>query len=235
MRFTLVAVGLLVGLLMPGSALAQEQPAANPRAFPDTGYTIADDAIWTYFNDHGGSAVFGLPISRELTLLDAQVQLFENAALAVQPDGTVAAVPLASTGLLPYQRFDGLTVPAIDPALAFITPSPEQPNYAARLGAYLGAAVSPNFSAIYAADVWGLPTSAPRADPNNPNFVYQRFQNGVLLADLTSGSVGPLPLGTYLKAILTGQDLPPDLATEAATSPLFKQFATHEAFTPDAA
>ena len=79
------------------------------------------------------------------------------------------------------------------------------------------------------------PRSAPTADPNNPNFIYQRFQNGILMADATSGAVGPLPLGEYFKAILTGQNLPPDLAADASTSPLYRSIDTaDEAFVPDA-
>jgi hypothetical protein len=33
--------------------------------------------------------------------------------------------------------------------------------------------------------------------------------------------------------VLTGQDLPADLAAEAATSPLYRHFAESEAFVPD--
>jgi len=230
MRFTLVVLGLVLVMLVPGVALAQEQD----RSFPDTGYTITSDAIWTYFNDHGGQATFGLPISRSATLFGTEVQLFENAALQVEPDGFVQPLQVTGAGLLPYARFDGLTVPADDPAIAFVAPTSDQPNYPARLAAYLSATVGAQFSG-YAADVWGLPTSAPKADPNNPSFVYQRFQNGILMADLSSGSVGPLPLGRYLKDILTGQGVPSDLQAEAATSPLLGQLATSEAFTPDAA
>jgi hypothetical protein len=34
-----------------------------------------------------------------------------------------------------------------------------------------------------------------------------------------------LPLGAYLRGVLTGQDLPDDLASEAAGSPLSGQYA----------
>ena len=100
MRFTLVVLGLLLATLVPGVALAQEQD----RSFPDTGYTVTSDAIWTYFNDHGGQATFGLPISRSVTLFGSEVQLFENAAMQVQPDGSVRPLQVTSAGLLPYVR-----------------------------------------------------------------------------------------------------------------------------------
>ena len=89
---------------------------------------------------------------------------------------------------------DGLTIPAADPSLVFVAPSADQPNYDARLQAFLNVTVP---------DVWngqpvgfqsnydpalGVPTSAPKADPHNPNFVYQRFQYGVLFYNGTDGT-----------------------------------------------
>ncbi len=230
-RHLLAAFGLAAAVLLPGLAIAQSDPES--RSFPDTGYTITDDAIWAFFNDHGGAATFGAPISREMSLFDAQVQVFENAALQVAGDGSVSVLPLAGVGFLPYSAFDGLTVPAADPAVAFVTPNPDQANYPARLTAFLNATVSPRVAGVYSSDVWGMPTSMLKADPNNPNFVYQRFENGILMADLSTGSAGPLALGSYFKAVLTGQNLPADLASEAAASPFYKHFASDEAFTPD--
>ena len=100
---------------------------------------------------------------------------------------------------------DGLTIPAVDPALVFVAPTPDQPNYDARLQAFLSATVP---------DVWngqpvdflstlndasdvalGLPTSEPAVDPHNPQFVYQRFQNGVLFYNAAEGATSVLPLG----------------------------------------
>jgi hypothetical protein len=81
--------------------------------------------------------------------------------------------------------------------------------------------------------VWGLPKSFAIPDPNNPNFLYQRFENGILFYDSTSGIAAPLPLGRYFKAILSKQNMPADLAAEAATSP-FLGLAPPDAFTPDA-
>jgi hypothetical protein len=244
----LAAAGLLlVAMLTPGFAFAQD----DARVFPDTGYTVADDAIWSFFTQHGGSATFGEPISREFTLMGAPVQLFEDAALRVQPDGSVQAMQLTDPGLLPFTHLNGLTVPAADPAVAFVMPSPDQPNYAARIQVFLQTSVPDSwnglpvqfwstYSSTGGADVWGVPTSAPKADPNNPNFVYQRFQNGILLYDASAGTTQALPLGEYLKDILTGQNLPADLASQSATSPLLRAGGLSstdltDAFVPDAA
>jgi hypothetical protein len=244
---SLAAAGvLLAASLTPGLALAQTDPRVS-----DTGYTIADDAIWSFYSQYGGSATFGEPISREFTLMGSPVQVFQDAALQVQPDGAVQVMQLTDPGLLPYTQLNGLTLPAADPAIAFVTPSPDQPNYAARLQVFTQSSVPDSwngqpvqfwsaYTAAGGAAVWGLPTSAPKADPNNPHFIYQRFQNGVLLYDASAGTTQALPLGEYLKAILTGQNLPADLASQVATSPLLRASGLTgtdltNAFVPDAA
>jgi hypothetical protein len=239
-----LALALL--LSTAGTALAQ----ADPRVFPDTGFSILDDAIWNFFTLHGGSSTFGAPISREFTLMGQPVQIFQNGALQVQPDGSVQALQLTDPGLVPYVHLNGLTVPGADPALGFVAPTPDDPNYSARLQVFLQNTVPDTwngqpvqFWSTYAAaggsSVWGVPTSAPAADPNNRQFVYQRFQNGVLMYDSTAGTTQALPMGAYLKEILSGQNLPTDLASEAASSPLLRGVGVTTAdltvaFVPDA-
>jgi hypothetical protein len=128
---------------------------------------------------------------------------------------------------------DGLTIPSDDPSVGFVAPTPDQPNYDARLQGFLDGLVAPQLQPIYQRDVWGLPTSFAIPDPNNPSFLYQRFENGVLFYDARTGTAAPLPLGRYFKAILSRQNLPPDLAAEAARSP-FLGLAPPDAFVPDA-
>jgi hypothetical protein len=212
-------VALAVGLasLFGGSSVFAQQD--DQRVFADTGYTIADDALWTYFNGFGGPSVFGEPISREFILQGAPTQIFQNAALQVQPDGSVAALRLADPSFLTTSQVDGLSVPTVDPATTFVTPTPDQPNYAARLQVFLGATVPEPFASAYASNggaaVWGLPTSQPTADPNNPSFVYQRFQNGIFFFDATAGTTQPLPLGAYFKSQLQGLTLANSDLTDA--------------------
>jgi uncharacterized cupredoxin-like copper-binding protein len=69
-----------------------------------------------------------------------------------------------------------------------------------------------------------MPTSKPMRDPANHNFIYQRFQRGVMHYDSTCHCTEGLLLADYLKAVMTGQHLPDDLAAQAASSPLFKQY-----------
>src|SRR5262249_10954136 len=40
-------------------------PAPPGRYFPESGFSIRDDAFWEYFNARGGVRTFGFPISRE--------------------------------------------------------------------------------------------------------------------------------------------------------------------------
>ena len=222
-----LALGVGLAALSPGLALARTDPA---RVFTDSGFTIADDAIWSFFNQYGGAATFGEPISREFILLGAPVQLFQNGALQVQPDGSVQAMQLTDPGLVSATQLDGLTVPAADAAIAFVSPTPDQPNYAARLQVFLQSIVPDSwngqpveflstFNSEGGAAVLGLPTSAPKADPSNPNFIYQRFQNGILFYDAASGTTQQLPFGEYLKGLVSSGKL----AAEGA-----------DAFVPDA-
>jgi N-acetylmuramoyl-L-alanine amidase len=73
-------------------------------------------------------------------------------------------------------------------------------------------------------EIWGLPTSRPARDPTNPNFIYQRFQRGIMHYDKGCGCTQGLLLADYVKALLTGRNLPPDLAEQAKGSKLLAQF-----------
>jgi hypothetical protein len=131
--------------------------------------------------------------------MNVMVSMRRLAAAAVvvvgllMPGAALAAGPL-----------DGLTVPQVDPALVFVAPTPDQPNYDARLQAFLEVTVPDTWNDVpvqflstlndTGVDVLGVPTSEPKADPNNPNFVYQRFQDGLLFYNATDGTTSVLPL-----------------------------------------
>ncbi|MCA1644783.1 MAG: hypothetical protein LC797_04675 [Chloroflexi bacterium] len=70
--------------------------------------------------------------------------------------------------------------------------------------------------------LWGLPTSQPAYDPNNHDFIYLRFQRGVMHYDKGCHCTQGLLLTDYLKDLLTGDHLPIDLAAQAADSPLLR-------------
>jgi N-acetylmuramoyl-L-alanine amidase len=73
-------------------------------------------------------------------------------------------------------------------------------------------------------EIWGLPTSNPTRDPTNPDFIYQRFQRGVMHYNKGCGCTQGLLLADYVKSLMTGRNLPPDLAEQARSSKFFGQF-----------
>ena len=151
---------------------------------------------------------------------------------------------------MPYTQFNGATFPASDPHIT--SAAPPATNQAAAL-AFVQAYVpntwegSPvNFYQTFTGTVtcadaypnggcqsqllpgmdlemWGLPTSMPAVDPNNHNFIYQRFQRGVMMYDASNGTTNGVLFGQYLKAILTGIGLPSDLYQESRDSNFWLQ------------
>jgi N-acetylmuramoyl-L-alanine amidase len=73
-------------------------------------------------------------------------------------------------------------------------------------------------------ELWGLPTSRPARDPNNPGFIYVRFQRGIMHYDKACGCTQGLLLADDVKSLLTGANLPPDLVEQARGSKLLNQF-----------
>jgi hypothetical protein len=73
-------------------------------------------------------------------------------------------------------------------------------------------------------ELWGIPTSRPARDPNNHGFIYQRYQRGIMHHDRATGTTQGLLLGSYLKALMTGQELPGDLESQASGSRFYKQY-----------
>jgi hypothetical protein len=78
---------------------------------------------------------------------------------------------------------------------------------------------------LFDLDIWGAPTSKPARDPSNNNFIYQRFQRGIMHYDKGCGCTQGLLLADYLKAVITGNNLPTDLAAQVQTSKYYKQYA----------
>ncbi len=246
-------ISLILGVLIACVALSSS-PASAARQFPETGYSITDDRILDYFDHRGGTRVFGFPISREFDFMGTRVQFFQRAVLQVQPDGGVALLNLLSQDLLPYTHINGSVFPAESPTLVAGSPSPGDPDYATKALDFVRAnapddweGMKTNFFSAFQntvtyqeafpkgdadqgllplinLEIWGLPTSRPTYDPSNGNFVYLRFQRGIMHFDKTSGLTQGLLLGDYLKSVITGRNLPPDLDGEASGSKLYRQY-----------
>jgi len=241
----------VLAVLPPGPP-GQSIPS-DPRYFRETGYRINRDDLWRYFQDRGGLHTFGFPISREFTLLGFDVQLFQRGAMQAQPDGSVRLMNLLQDDLMPFTRINSSVFPAADPDLIEGAPQPAEPDYAEQAVAFLQSHVSNQwgglpvgfFDAYLSAgradsledashqgpcpppghgDPRGLPTSRPAHDPGNHNFVYQRFQRGILHYDAGTRTTQGLLLGDYFKGVLLGRGLPPDLEEQLRDSRFYCQY-----------
>jgi hypothetical protein len=225
------------------------QAVSSDGIFPETGYRIGDPRFQAYFASLGGIRTFGYPTSRPFSLLGTRVQFFQRHVMQVRPDGAVGLLNLLDEGILPYTDFGNATVPLHDPAIASAAPGPATPDYGLAVAGHIAAYVpnewqgmpvgfrdafllpgqlvgeaDPTRQALIGLELLGFPTSEPAADPNNSLFVYQRFQRGVVHFDATTGLAQPLLLADYLKAVMTGQNLPPALEAQAAVSRFYRQY-----------
>jgi len=229
------------------------QPSSVPhdnRYFPQTGYRIDNDVIWDYFNRRGGVPTFGYPTSRTFTFQGFVVQFFQRRIVQLSPDGQARLLNLLDPGLLPYTSFNFSTFPGVDSGLVATAPSPTDQStvlaWVAQHTPDVVAGAPVNFDARFMSTVsaqtafpnggdagllpgidlemWGVPTSQLLVDPNNHNFIYLRWQRGIMHYDATCACTQGVLLADYLKALLTGQNLPADLAREAASSPFLNQY-----------
>lgn len=249
----LVAVVLAVVLALaslPGAGVVEAAPAGQQTArfFPETSFSIDNEAFFAYFQSRGGIATFGYPVSREFVLEDFPVQVFQRGVMQLAPDGSVRLLNLLDEGLMPVTSINFAQFPAIDHALVATLPPVGAPDYGERIAAAVRANVPDQFEglpvnfwqaftapirpagagpdtlALLNLEVWGAPTSPPTFDPNNRAFVYQRFQRGVLHFDASTGTTAGLLLGDWFKAVLTGDGLPLDLEQQMQGSPLLRQY-----------
>ncbi len=235
---------------MPTPALAPH----DARYFRETGFRIDNDAFWDYFNKRGGIRTFGYPVSRTFTFLGFTTQFFQREIMQLGPDGAARTMNVLDTGLMPYTRINGSTFPAPDPGLAALAPAPGTSDYDARVQEFVRSYAPNQFEGLPVnfyqtfqstvtlqdafpqgggnpallpllnLEMWGVPTSLPAYDPNNHNFVYLRFQRGIMHYDATNQVTQGLLLADYLKSIMTGKDLPPDLDAQAKDSQFYHQY-----------
>jgi hypothetical protein len=244
---------LVLALLLAAVAArpAAAQAPGDPRFFAETGYRIDNDAFWSYFHARGGIANFGYPVSRVFTLRGTPVQIFQRRVLQLNGDGSVGQLNVLDPGLMPYTSFNQAVFPAPDPAvigaappatdadavLAFVRQvapdtfngrpvrffSTFQTTVAPAVAFPFGGG-SPGLLLGIDLEMWGVPISNPAADPNNANFIYQRWQRGIMHYDVGCNCTQALLLADYLKAIITGQNLPADVDQQSQGSPFYKQY-----------
>jgi hypothetical protein len=188
-----------------------------------------------------------------MQLLGSRVQLFQRQAIEVRSDGSVGTLNLVDGDLLPLTALGGPDM-APDPSLLARLPPPAPQGYAQRAAAYLdstapndwnslpvhfGAAyrstlrcadlvgVSPcNDETLLAAEaaLWGLPTARPAPDRHTPDFVYLRFQRGVMVYSRAASDTQWLLLGEMFKQVLLGGPLSPEVLSQINASPTYARF-----------
>ena len=223
--------------------------------YPSTGFLITG-AFYDYFTHRGGLRTFGYPISRQFPFMGSTVQFFQRRVLQLNANGTVGQLNLLDAGYMPYSEINSATFPPIDDTLVKTLPAPGSKDYVTQIMRYVQTTtpdswdgIQVNFEKTFTTTVsimdafptgkpqpsllpginlelWGVPTSGPAIDPNNNNFVYQRFQRGIMHYDKTTGVTQGLLLADYFKSVITGQNIPPDLDAAARVSPFYRQYAT---------
>ena len=244
---------LIVEDLGSGAPASQPPRTADALYFQESGFAVANGEFAEYFQGRGGKDTFGLPISREFDLQGMRTQIFQRQVMQLRPDGKVATLNLLDEGLMPYTALNGSIVPGPDAGLRAQAPSPSDPAYADKVIAFVqqhapdtwqgrrvnfgqtffntircegagAASCSPGVQALLNFEFWGLPLSPPAADPANGDFVYQRFQRGIMHYDARCDCTRGLLLGEHFKAIVTGQNLAADLDEQAKSSPYYRQY-----------
>jgi IPT/TIG domain len=208
--------------------------AHDERYFSQTGYRVDNDQIWAFFQQFGGVSGFGYPTSRMLTFLGCPVQFFQRQIIQVCPGQGAALINMLDPEIFPYTRVNGSVFPAPDDALKANTPPVSDPQYAEKITAFVQANVPDNwngqpvmflqqFNSLGGLQIWGAPISQPAPDPSNGNFIYQRFQRGIMhfVAPSTTESI---LLADYLKAIIMNQNVPGDLLAQSNESRYFNQY-----------
>ena len=223
--------------------------------FPETGFAVEEPKFVEYFVRRGRVPTFGFPISRSIRFQGLPTQFFQRIVIQLGPDGSVRPLNLLDPGLLPYTQVNGSTFPAPNERLAALAPTPGQPGYGpevlefvrrnapetfngqpVRFFSTFNSTVSPDVAfgpgggdasllPLINLEIWGVPTSLPTQDPNNDGFIYQRFQRGIMHYDAACRCTQGLLLADYFKALLTGENLPVDLAAQASASPYLRQYS----------
>jgi hypothetical protein len=220
----------------PAPATAPNAPAIvhDDRYFSQTGYRIDNDQVWGFFNQYGGLSTFGFPVSRQMSFLGCPVQMFQRQIIQVCQGQGAALINMLDPEIFPYTQVNGSTFPAPDASMKNSTPPVGSPTYSEDINAFIqtnvpdtaiGQPVNFNqtFNTLGGLTIWGAPISSPQADPANSNFIYQRFQRGIMHFVVGQGTQSIL-LADYLKAILMNKDVPPDLAAQSRETRYFNQY-----------
>ena len=218
----------------PATQPIAPQMTHDERWFAQTGYRIDDDAIWAFFQQYGGITTFGYPTSRNFSFLGCPVQMFQRQVIQNCPGQGVGLINMLDPEIFPYTQVNGSTFPGPDPTIKNNTPQVGSPTYSTDIINFINQVV-PNafngqqvgflehFNTFGGLTIWGAPISGPQPDPGNANFIYQRFQRGIMHFIAGTGTESVL-LADYLKAIIMNQNVPADLLAQSRESRFFEQY-----------
>jgi hypothetical protein len=206
----------------------------DDRYFSQTGYRIDNDEVWSFFQQYGGVTTFGYPTSRMMTFLGCPVQMFQRHIIQDCAGQGAALINLLDPEIFPYTQVNGSTFPAPDSTIKNNTPQVGASTYATDISTFINQNVPDSFNGqpvnflqtfntLGGLVIWGAPISQPAPDPTNANFIYQRFQRGVMHYIAGTGTESVL-LADYLKAIIMNQNVPPDLLQQSRETRFFNQY-----------
>ncbi|MCC6177076.1 MAG: hypothetical protein IT305_17340 [Chloroflexi bacterium] len=253
MKRLAVLVGFLIVGLVAAIAPPGRPTDAQANCFSETGFCITNPAFAEYFRVRGGVRILGYPISRDFTLEGFTVQFYQRVVLQLQGD-QVQRLNILDPNIMPMTRANQSVFPPPDPSLASAAPQVGSSDYPNRVVefvrsvapntwngqkvgffdlfnttvpvdiAFPGGVTNPGLVTLLNLEIWGLPTSQPAADPGNGGFVYQRFQRGIMHFRAEVPVTEGILVGEYLKAVMTGKNLPPDLAQDMQGSRFLGQY-----------
>jgi hypothetical protein len=222
------------------AASVTPQPAPpiphDDRYYAQTGYRIDNDQINAFFQTYGAVQTFGYPTSRTFNWLGCPVQFFQRQIIQVCQGQGAALINILDPEIFPYTMVNGSSFPPPDPTMKANTPPVSDPNYSTNIITFINQNV-PNtfmgqpvnfldyFNNQGALTIWGAPISPPAPDPTNANFIYQRFQRGIMHYIAGTGTESIL-VADYLKSLILDQNVPLDLLAQATAqhSPFLKSY-----------
>ena len=164
------------------------------------------------------------------------MQFFQRQIIQVCPNQGAALINILDPDIFPYTMVNGSSFPPPDPTMKANTPPVSDPNYSTDIitfinqnvpNTYMGQPVDflSYFNSQGALTIWGAPISPPAPDPTNGNFIYQRFQRGIMHYIQGTGTESIL-VADYLKSLILDQNVPLDLRAQAAAqhSPFLKSY-----------
>src|SRR5258708_19584144 len=146
-------------------------------------------------------------------------------------DGTVSTATTLAPDVLPISHIDGLSLPPADPELLGSAPIVGSDDYTTQALAFINVYVPDTWNGLnvnfqstfvnsvtcadafgadpcdqsqlpaFALELWGMPTSLPTTDPLNAEFVYQRFQKGIMHFSRATGITQGLLIADSLNRI----------------------------------